>query len=405
MSRIAVIGAGPAGVMAALSAAEAGASVDALDAGEPLATLLRTGGGRCNLTNAESDHRAFAACYPRGGNFLLSPFSRFGPSATREWFTDQGLALTVEDEGRVFPKAGRAQAVRDLLARVARGHGVRLRARCRVGSVRADAGGFTLTAGSGRETYDRLIIATGGDWKDGRTSGYALARALGHAVTPLAPSLAALETAEKWPARLAGLTLPTVRLAAFDGKRRIAEERGSVLFTHTGITGPLAFRISSRCAFIPFSPAAPLRMVLRLLDQGREAVEARLAAMGREKPRQQLSSALRDLVPRSLADLLPGLAGVDPATVMGQLSRTARAQVACLLDQLPLSGVGTRAGAEMVTAGGVTLDEVDPKTLASRLVPGLFFCGEVLDIDGFTGGYNLQAAWTTGRCAGLAAEG
>ena len=404
MRRIAVIGTGPAGIMAALTAAaDDGVTVDTWDAGVPLATILRTGGGRCNITNAEQDSRAFAGCYPRGGNFLISLLSRFGSSHTMEWFAQRGLPLVVEGEGRVFPRSGRAQSVRDVLSAEARRLGVTMKAQASVAAVRRVPGGFVL-AGS-PDPYERLVIATGGDGKDGRR-GYALARALGHTVTALAPSLTALVTAESWPSRAAGLTLPSARLQAFDGKRRIADERGSLLFTHTGITGPLAFRISSRCAFFPFSRQAPLRLVLRVLpDLGRDAIDAALVAAARDRPRLQAASALRALVPRSLALALPGLAGVDPSTPLGQLSRASRAALVSLLDQLPLEAVGTRPGAEMVTAGGISLDEVDPRTMESRIVPGLYFCGEVLDIDGYTGGYNLQAAWSTGHCAGLASAG
>ncbi len=406
MRRIAVIGTGPAGGMAALTAsASPGVAVDTWDAGVPLATLLRTGGGRCNVTNAEQDGRAFAACYPRGGHFLISLLSRFGSSDTMEWFASRGLPLTVEEEGRVFPRSGRAESVRDVLSGEARRLGVTMRARAPVATVRrVPPRGFELPGV--RDPYDRLVIATGGDWKDGGSAGYALARSLGHTVTPLAPSLAALVTAEAWPARIAGLTLPSARLLAFDGKRRIADERGSLLFTHTGISGPLAFRISSRCAFFPFSREAPLRLVLKVLpDLGRGSIDAAIIAAARDRPRLQAASALRALVPRSLASELPGLAGVEPSTPLGQLSRASRTALVSLLDQLPLNATGTRPGAEMVTAGGISLDEVDPRTMESRIVPGLYFCGEVLDIDGYTGGYNLQAAWSTGHCAGLAVAG
>jgi predicted Rossmann fold flavoprotein len=407
MPSLAIIGAGPAGVMAAISAAHAAAgspaaaglvdlSVDLLDAGVPLATILRTGGGRCNIANTLSDKQALASQYPRGGKFLFSAFARFGPREIAAWFVSRGCPLAEEDGGRLFPRTGRAETVRDLLAEEARRLGVRVRAQAAVSAVERSAAGFTVTTARGTESFDRLVIATGG-------ACHGLARGLGHTVTPLAPSLAALVTREAWPGSLAGLTLPQARCAArFDGKKA-AVETGDLLFTHRGITGPLAFRISARCAYLPFSASRPLELRLSALP-GRSAaeIEAAVQEAVSRSPNQRVTAALRGLVPRSLAEAVGELAGIDPLLPCNQLDREARRAIARLLDGLPLAVTATEKGAEMVTAGGVALDEVDPRTMESRLAPGLFFCGEVLDIDGFTGGFNLMAAWATGRCAGLA---
>jgi predicted Rossmann fold flavoprotein len=406
MARIAVIGGGPAGFMAAVFAANEGSEVTVLDAGVPLATLLRTGGGRCNLANISFEGRELAAQYPRGGKFLLSAFARFGPREAMDWFQSRGCALVVEDEGRVFPRSGKAQEVRDLLEGEARRLGVRVHARAPVTGVTQAEAGFTLQTPRGAEGFDRIIIAAGGDWNDRAGSGYRLARSLGHTITPLAPALSALQTAEAWPGTLAGLTLRGARLTAEFQERRVADEQGGLLFTHMGISGPLAFRISSRCAFLPFSPSAPVRLQLTALpDRNAEEIEDFLLDANASRPRQQVASAVRLLVPRSLADVVLSLAGVDPDCAGAQLSREKRKAIARLIHRLPLTVTGRQTGEEMVTAGGVTLAEVDPRTMESRHIPGLYFCGEVLDIDGFTGGFNLLAAWSTGRLAGLAAAG
>jgi predicted Rossmann fold flavoprotein len=418
MPRVAIIGGGPAGYMAAINAADAATgaarpSVTVFDAAVPLAKLLRTGGGRCNLANATLDNRELAAQYPRGGKFLLSAFARFGAREAMDWFISRGCALKEEEGGRVFPRSDRAEEVRDLLAAEARRLNVQVHARAAVTRIERPGQGFRLLWARGTAqmpsnavaaAFDRIVIATGGDWKDRQGSGYELARSLGHSTTPLAPSLAALRTAESWPGSLAGLAIRGARLVAHYGGKKVAEEIGDLLFTHRGISGPVAFRISSRCAFLPCSRGTPVRLqVSALPDLGAADIEASLIDTCAQSPRQQLVSAVRQLVPRSLAEAILSLAGVDALLPCSQLSREKRKRIAALLDRLPLTVVGTEKGDEMVTAGGIVLTEVDPRTMGSRLVPGLFFCGEVLDIDGFTGGFNLLAAWSTGRCAGLAA--
>ena len=407
--RIGVVGGGPAGFMAAIAAAEAakagpGSSVTVFDAGIPLATVLRTGGGRCNITNSAFETRELAGCYPRGGKLLLSIFSRFGPVETMAWFRSRGLDLVEEAEGRVFPRSGRAEDVRRLLETEARRAGIMVRARAPVVGVSARKGTFHLESTRGSEEFDRLIIATGGDWRDALGSGYRLARMMGHAVTPLAPSLMALTAAEAWAGKLAGLSLAEARAAWQEPDGTAATEDGGLLFTHRGISGPLAFRVSARSAFRIVSKKEPLPLSLSILP-GMHAgqIETRLLSLLSERPRQQVVSAVRAVVPRSLADVVVQLAGLNPESAAAQLSRDGRKRLAALLDRLPLTIVGREPGTEMVTAGGIPLGEIEPRTMGSRLLPGLFFCGEVLDIDGFTGGFNLQAAWTTGRLAGLAA--
>ncbi len=214
----------------------------------------------------------------------------------------------------------------------------------------------------------------------------------------------ALTAAEAWAGRLAGVSLAEARASWQELDGTAAAEEGGLLFTHHGISGPLAFRISARNAFRMVSKEEPLSLTLSILTGMNAAqIEARLLALLAERPRQQVVSAVRALVPRSLADIIVQLAGLNPESSAAQLSRVGRKLLAGLLHRLPLTIVGREAGTEMVTAGGIPLEEMDPRTMGSRLVPGLFFCGEVLDIDGFTGGFNLQAAWTTGRLAGLAA--
>jgi predicted Rossmann fold flavoprotein len=390
--------------MAAITAAEeTNVSVTVMDAALPLATVARTGGGRCNLTNAGKEPAVMVAQYPRGGKFLLSVYSRFGPAETMDWFTGRGLPLTVEDHGRVFPVSGRASDVRELLAVQARSAGIAVRARAPVTGIRREGGLFRIPTQRGEEAFDRVILATGGDWRDAPDSGYALARSLGHTVTPLAPSLTGLRTSDPWTGSLAGLSLTEARLTTHSRGQKTADERGDLLFTHRGVSGPLAFKISSRCAFLGLGDGTPLLFHLSALPAlRRDDWEKWLAASAGS--RQQMGSLLRTRLPRAFAQLVLTTAAVDPTLVCPQCPREARGRLAALLDRFPLNVVDRETGEEMVTAGGVELSEIHPKTMESRLVPGLYFCGEVLDIDGFTGGFNLQAAWSTGYLAGRAAS-
>jgi predicted Rossmann fold flavoprotein len=410
MSAVAVIGGGPSGIMAAIAAAKGGEAAVVFDRAAPLATILRTGGGRCNLSNAAADLGQLAAAYPRGGKFLLSVFSRFGVPETLEWFRSRGLPLAVEEEGRVFPASGRAGDVRDLLLREARRVGVTLRGGTVVRRIERTAEGFGLTTGgpasrsASAASFSAVILAAGGDWRNPPGCGYRLAASLGHSITPLAPSLTGLRVSESWPRGLAGLTLTCIRAQAFFQGRKVADERGDLLFTHRGISGPLAFRVSARSAFLPYSPQAPLALTLSLVPDLRPArVEEEIQSAMNAHPRQAVATALGRYAPRSLNLALLALAEIDAAKNCSQLSRTERNRIAALLCGVPLSVTGRENETAMVCAGGVALEEVTPSTMESRIVPGLFFCGEVLDIDGFTGGFNLQAAWSTGWLSGLGA--
>ena len=441
MKRIAIVGGGPAGFMAAITAADDhprpgrsaaspsphGLEVVIFDRGAPLATLLRTGGGRCNLANATPDARELAAAYPRGGKFLLSAYARFGAKKTMAWFEEHGLALAVEAGGRVFPASRRASEVRDLLISLAAERGVRVLARHAVNRIARRSGSFQLTIAdlaaappAGRllvgrppapppsettETFDAAIIATGGDSTDPEWSGYRLARAFGHSVTRMAPALTALVTTERWPGEVAGLTLPDVRITARFQDRVVCDERGSLLFTHRGISGPLAFRISSRCAFLPYDGRSPLSLVLSLFpDDSPADLARRLDTALARSPRRSVAAVLRGLVPRPLAALALAELRILPMRQAAQVSRDDRAAISRAIAGVPLTVTAAEGEGEIVTAGGIELHLVEQRTMESRIVPRLFFCGEVLDIDGFTGGYNLQAAWTTGRLAGLGAR-
>jgi len=411
--RIAIIGGGAAGFMAAVTAAERGASACLYERGRALASVLRTGGGRCNITNSVPDRGALAAQYPRGEHFLLSVFSRFSNLDAVKWFESRGLPLAEEEGGRIFPASRDARDVRDLFLALASRTGVELREETPVLGVAGGTEGFLVASAGGREAFRAVVVATGGrtapgaaDAVSGTASGYDIARGFGHAVGELRPALAALRTQDSWFRGLSGLTVPSACIRASFRGRRVAEEEGSLLFTHTGVSGPLAFRISSRCAFLPYGPEEPLALALDLVpDIPEHGMEAQLTRLLAENPRRRLSTVLRAWAPQSLLAALLGGAGLDGEKPCAQVGRVERRKTVEALKRAPLAACGTERGGEMVTAGGVSLDEVRPATMESRRVKGLYFCGEVLDIDGFTGGFNLQAAWSTGFLAGAAASG
>jgi predicted Rossmann fold flavoprotein len=372
---IAVIGGGAAGFMAALGAAESAPgrlAVLVLDAGTPLAKLLATGGGRCNLTNATFDPRALAANYPRGEYFLRSVFTRWGPGETMDWFRARGLALKTEAGGRVFPASDRAEEVRDLLLGQARKSGVVVRARTPATGLRRDGNGFLLLAGKDEIRSRRVILATGGDPGHRSMSGYNLAQALGHAVTPLRPSLTGLMTAVPGHGVPAGVTLADAAATAIFGGKKVASVRGGFLFTHRGISGPLALEVSSRCAFIDFGPKTTLALEINLLPElSREEMERKLEEDFQAQPKRSVINALAGLVPRALAQVLLADTGVDAAKPSGELSRNSRRTILDRITRFRLTVTGRERGGEMVTAGGVVLDEVDQKGMESKLAPGL----------------------------------
>jgi hypothetical protein len=255
------------------------------------------------------------------------------------------------------------------------------------------------------ETFDAIIIATGGDSSDPEDSGYRFARAFGHSVTRMAPALSALVAAERWPGEVSGLTLPDARIRVRFQGRVAADERGSLLFTHRGISGPLAFRVSSRCAFLPYDARSPLELSLSIFpDDGPEDLARRLDTALARHPRRSVSAVLRGLVPRSLAALIVQREHILGTRQAAQVSREDRAAIVRAIAEVPLTVTAAEREGEIVTAGGIELHLVEQRTMESRIAPRLFFCGEVLDVDGFTGGFNLQAAWTTGRLAGLGAR-
>ncbi len=404
--RVVVVGGGAAGVFAAVACAEAApaSEVTVVEKGASLLAKVRiSGGGRCNVTHACFDARELAGSYPRGGRALLGPFARFQPRDTMAWFTARGVALKTEADGRVFPVSDSSATVIDCLLRAAAAAGVRLRPNCGVEAVsRRPERGFELTLARGeRLVCDRLLLATGGC----RTSAAgALAVVLGHTLEPPVPSLFTFRVEAAWVRELAGVSVETVEVSVPAAGVR---ERGALLLTHQGLSGPAVLRASAWGARalhdLGYRFALRVNWLPHLTGDGVAAEVQRRRAC--EPGRLVVNAPFAPLAARLWRRLVLA-AGIEHGTRWAELTRAGQQRLVHQLLGTELPVTGTSANKEeFVTCGGVRLAEVGFKTMASRVCPGLFLAGELLDIDGLTGGFNFQAAWTTGWIAGRAMAG
>ena len=397
-----VIGGGPAGMICAANAAEKGHTVTLLERNEKLGKKLYiTGKGRCNVTNvAERD--AFFEHVLRNPRFLYRAFSHFDNKDLMERIEKAGVPLKTERGGRVFPVSDKSSDILRACEKIVRESGVTVRLNAHVDEVLTQDGAVSgIRIGSQTLACDAVVIATGGISypQTGSTGdGYAFARATGHTVEEPVASLVPLVTEELWPRELAGLTLKNVTLTAEKRGKEVFSELGELLFTHFGISGPLVLSLSGVIAGQP----AGTRLAIDLKPAlSREQLDARLLRDLQEGARQQVKTALHALLPQRLLEIVLELAGIDGALPVGQLNKTMRLQLIEMLKALPLTVSGARGLNEaVVTRGGVSVKNVNASTMESKLVKGLYFAGEVLDIDATTGGYNLQIAWSTGALAG-----
>ncbi len=407
--RIAIIGGGAAGLMAAAAISETCPQAETflIERNDGLGKkVIISGGGRCNVTTGLRDIRAVLSRYPRGGKFLNSAMRRFPPDVVYAWFEDRGVPLKIEEDLRVFPQSDDGHDVVAAFERLFRDSNVQVLLNRHVAGVRRGADGYAISFKDGRTLdVDRVILTTGGQAfrHTGSTGdGYAFAESLGHAVTALAPSLNSFFVKEAWPKSVSGLSFEKACL-----KTRFSKPyafTGPMLFTHRGVSGPAVFALSSLVAFETYDAGHPMRLLIDLFpDLPEESLLGKLEEALRGHPKKSLDNVLDFMMSKSLAHALCGELGLSPEARAAELSKKDARRIAAWLKGAPLTVIGRGAGDEFVTAGGVDLSDVDPKTMESRISPGLFFAGEILDIDGFTGGFNLQASWATGRTAGESA--
>lgn len=404
---VAVIGGGPAGMIAALTAAREGAQVTLLERNEKLGKKLYiTGKGRCNVTNI-ADFEEFFAQVPRNPRFLNAAVRQFSAQDLIALLESLGVATVVQRGGRVFPESEKASDVTRALERALRAAGVRVRLGCRVQTILQGDGivrGVLLEDGTELPAQS-VVVATGGVSypSTGSTGdGYRFAEDLGHRIVPPRPSLVGMVTKAQWPRELQGLALKNVRLSARLGKKKLYDELGEMLFTHFGVSGPLVIELSSH-----MTDLEPAGVEVRIdLKPGLapEQLDKRIQRDFESMQRKQLGSVLCGLLPQRLALIFPSLVGMSLEMPVHQVTRPQRQTLVEALKALPLEIERMRSVEEaIVTRGGVDVKEVVPGTMASKRIKGLYFAGEVLDVDAHTGGFNLQIAFSTGVLAGQAA--
>lgn len=406
MKKIIVIGAGPGGMMAAAKAAENGAEVLLLEKMNRVGKkMLITGKGRCNITNA-ADLSEIIKNITGNGRFLYSALQAFDNQDVMQFFRDHGVEIKVERGNRVFPVSDKAQDAVDALYMYLHELGVKIRTEARVKDIitaEGRAAGVRLADGEVLAA-DAVILATGGASYPGTGStgdGYVMAEKLGHSILPLRPSLVPLETEEDWPMAAQGLSLRNVRVQLLVDGKKTEEEFGEMLFTHFGVTGPIILSLS-RPAAQALAEDSLVELSINLKPAlTPEQLDARIQRDFQKYQRKQLKNALHDLLPGKLIEPVLDLAYLDPDAFVHQTSKEQRLRLAEVLQHMMLTISRTRPLAEaIVTAGGVSTKEIQPKTMESKLVPGLYLVGEVVDVDAFTGGYNLQAAFSMGAAAG-----
>lgn len=401
-TELVVIGGGAAGMMCALTAAERGVSTILVDPNKMLGRKVRiTGKGRCNVTN-NCDIKQFMANIPGDGRFLYSALNRLSPADTMNFFESRGLPLKTERGNRVFPVSDNANDVAGLMAHLCQRAGVEL-IRGRVKKLYTEDGMVTgVETDVCRIDCRAVAVCTGGlsyplTGSDG--AGYRFAKSVGHTVTSLRPSLIPLESNDDYCAEMQGFALKNVTLRAYEDGKLIFNELGEMLFTHFGVSGPLVLSASSHMRSMG---EKEYRLEIDLkpaLDE--KKLDARILRDFEKYLNKEFKNALSELAGKTMIPVLVRLSGIPEDTKVNAITREQRMKLLQLFKAFPVSVSGTRPIDEaIITSGGVSTKEINPRTMESKLVSGLYFAGEVLDLDGYTGGFNLQIAWSTGYVAG-----
>ncbi len=405
-----VIGGGPAGMFAAGFAAQQGARVLLLEKNHRCgAKLLITGKGRCNLTNAEADPRSFSSAFGAQGKSLLTALYSFGVEATIDFFEQRGLALTRERGGRVFPTCGNAAAVQQVLDDFLAVSGVTLKTACPVDRVAFAEGRITrLETPAGHFSADAYVVATGGlSYPETGSSGdgFSWAEQSGHHLVAPEPALVSVQLREAWSGEVTRLNLKNVRISAYQQRQLVAERFGEAFFTQGGIGGPIILDMSALLRDALKSGPVELRLDLKPALT-RELFDKRLQRELKEHQNKNFANSLGKLLPQALIPVFVRRSGIPAEKKCHSVSRGERQTLLELFKALPLqvTGVGDFSRA-IVTSGGVALGDIDMRTMRSTRIDNLYFCGEMIDLDGPTGGYNLQLCWSTGYLAGVSAPG
>ncbi len=381
---IAVIGCGAAGgFVSVLLSKNPYIKVTAFDIKEPFSTLLPTGGGRCNLTYDEKDIREFVKNYPRGEKFLLSVFSKFDQIKTRKLFKDLGIKTYVQQDKRVFPVSDSSEIlIKDLKKHLETPNFNFIKEK--VVSVKKNAEKFVLKTENKQYEFETVILTAGG-----KGNGFDIAKALGHNIIEQKPSLTSLDIKEKYLYNLSGLSFKNAEITVKSGKKKYCAI-GDILFTHNSISGPVVFKISALTAFENFNDDNPLELNVKLTDVTVDEIENEI----KNNSKKTIKNVFSKFAPESFIAEIIKYSGIDGTKQTAQINKKEKEILINSLINLKLNAVKRIKGSEIVTAGGVNLDEVNPKTMESKIVKNLYFAGEILNIDGFTGGFNLQNCWS-----------
>jgi len=365
--KVGIIGGGPAGCCCAYFLQNY-CEVTVFECNKPLGTILPTGGGRCNLAHAEFDFKELCKNYPRGEKFLYSVFSRFSTTDTIDLFEKIGVPAYIQDDMRIFPKSNSSADVREKFLKSLS------KTKFKKETVlRVNTSPLTIVTDCGSYHFDKIVIAIGGH------SGYDIAKFLGHSIIDPKPALTALKTKENF-SNLSGVSIKAVNCEG---------NTDDLLFTHNGLSGPLIYKISSIKAREKF----PYKLAFDLIG------EINLQDKLNQNSHKSIKNLIAEFVPKSFAEYILNNLNIDCDTKCHMINGKTRDLILDKLNDFEVTVIGTAKGGEVVTSGGVDLKEVNPKTLESKLINGVYFCGEVLDIDGFCGGYNLQNCWSTAFCA------
>ncbi|MBQ6815991.1 MAG: NAD(P)/FAD-dependent oxidoreductase [Clostridia bacterium] len=405
MQNVVVIGGGAAGLMAAITAAEGGNNVTVFEKMErPCRKVMITGKGRCNVTN-NSGIDTHIANATKNGKFLFSALSGFTPQNTMEFFENNGVALKTERGNRVFPVSDKSVDIVDALVKKTKKNGVKI-INMAVKQILTGNNKVTGVLLNNNQTFssDSVVLATGGKSYPltGSTGdGYIMAEELGHTVTELKPSLVPIKIHEGFCSALSGLSLKNVTLSVFDGvkKKPVFSALGEMLFTHFGISGPLTLSAS---AHMRKKPVNEYKLVIDLKPAlTPEQLDARILRDFSENNGKNISNSLNKLLPKSLIPVIIKASGILPETKVNQITKSKRQSLVQTLKNLTLTPIAFRDIDEaIITSGGVKVSEINPATMESKLISGLYFAGEIIDVDSYTGGFNLQIAFSTGALAG-----
>lgn len=408
MIDIAVIGAGPAGMMAAIQAAAFKKEVLLFERNAaPGRKILLTGKGRCNVTNA-GEPGAFVEKFSSSGRFLKHAFYSFTSNDLTGFFESNGLALKVERQSRVFPADDQAGSIVKALQSRLKSSGVQIKIHSRLKKTDRRRGVFQLSFHKGPLlSADKIILCCGGDSYRATGSsgdGFRIAKTLGHTIQPLTPALVPLKTQEKWVKDLQGLTLKNCRITFTHQKKRLVSPVGDMMFTHFGVSGPLILDLSGNIVSL-LKETKQITMFIDLKPGlSPEQIDRRLLRDIKGHGQKTFKNLLQDMLPKKIIQPFLNIARIDPDKKSCQITSSQRHQITTLLKALPATIKGALALEHaMVTNGGVSTKEINPKTMESRLVTGLYFAGEIIDGAAPSGGYNLQQAFATGYLAGKAA--